>query len=237
MKCCITDYSYFIRFQNTDQMCLSRPQWHEGEVEHAVESAFRRALPLMPILMLPFEEARAAIVLRPATLVLLLTAVSGVMATYLSILGPGRLLVLIAPGAEASDLSSVELRAFSAIRDKALSAHLLRGKSSSPSKTSFPWSSRYVLEQESCNKDEDAASYAGNGRLIWIARKHARSASDQPIFSLCQAHLPEPCLRALAALATNTLSFHSSAEGLPGGYGEHTHAPCSRSIVIWVRAP
>ena len=132
----------------------------------------------MPILMLPFEEARAAIVLRPATLVLLLTAMSGVMAPHLSILGPGRLLVLIAPGTEASNLSSVELRAFSAIRDMALSAHLLRGKPSFPNKTSFPWYSRYVLEQELCNKDEDTAPSAGNGCLIWTARKHARSASD-----------------------------------------------------------
>ena len=65
-----------------------------------MQHAFCRVLPLMPILMWPLEEARAAIVLRPATFVLLLTAVSGVMATHLSILGPGRLFVLIAPCAE-----------------------------------------------------------------------------------------------------------------------------------------
>ena len=175
-------------------MCIKGPQWRVREVRHAVLNAFCRLLPLMPILMLPFVEARAAILLRPATLVLLLTAVSGVLATHLSILGPGRLFVLMAPGAEASDLSSVELRAFSAIRDKALSAHLLRGKPSFLSKTSFPKYSRYLLEQELCNKDEDAAPSAGNGRLIWIARKHARSASDQPIFSFCESHLPEPRL-------------------------------------------
>ena len=102
----------------------------------------------MPILIWPLEEARAAIVLRPATLVLLLIAVSGVMATHLSILGPGRLFVFIAPDAKAQVLSSVELRAFSAIRDRAMSAHLLRGKPSSLCRTSFDKYSRYFTEQE-----------------------------------------------------------------------------------------
>ena len=153
-----------------------------------------RHLPLMPILIWPLEEARAAIVLRPATLVLLLTALRGSMAAHLSILGPGRPFVLIAPGAEAQDLSSVELRASSAIRDKAKGAYLLRETPSSLSNISFPFYTRHLLEQSLCHGNEDAATIAGNRRLNWIARKHARSASDQPIFSLRQSLLPHPRL-------------------------------------------
>lgn len=67
------------------------------------------AAPLMPILMVPPEEARAMSELRPAGFLCFRAAVSGAIAAALSILGPEMTLGLIIPGACVQTNSSVDL--------------------------------------------------------------------------------------------------------------------------------